>query len=286
MTRFEGAALTWLDRFGRLVLSLALFAGSIAFLVPFYLMVAMALKTPQELATTSAWDWPRNPTLGNFAEVLGNPNFSFFRLALNTFFISIMCTIGVTLSSSMVAYAFARLRFRGRDRLFLLTLSTMMLPGIVTMIPTFVMFAKAQWVNTFLPLIVPAFFGGGAFNIFLMRQFFLTLPRELDEAALIDGAGHLRIFGQILMPLCGPVLATVAVFTFMGSFRDFMGPLLYLNRPEMMTLELGLMTYRGLRGEAWHLIMAGSVIVSIPVIIVFFLGQRYFVKGIALTGGK
>lgn len=263
-----------------------LLVGSISFILPLYLMVAMSLKTAGELATTSNWAWPAQPTLENFATVLTNENVNFMVFTRNTVIIAIISTLGVTLTSALVAYGFARLKFRGRDRLFLIALSTMMLPGIVTMIPSYVMFAKAGWVNTFLPLTVPAFFGGGAFNIFLLRQFFMTLPRELDEAAFLDGATHWTIFSRVVMPLSGPAIATVGVFSFMGAWRDFMGPLIYLNPPELHTLELGLRTYQGLRGEAWHLIMAGSVLVTIPLIVMFFAGQRYFVKGIALTGGK
>ena len=204
----------------------------------------------------------------------------------NSVFLAAVGTLGVVSTSSAVAYAFARIDFMGKDRLFLVLLSTMMLPGIVTMIPSYVLFAKIGWVDTFLPLTVPAFFGGGAYNIFLLRQFYLTLPRELDEAAILDGASHWTIFTRIILPLSGPALATVGIFCFIGSWRDFMGPLLYLNDPAKQTLELGLRTYQSMHNEQWHLLMAGSVLVSIPLIILFFVGQRFFIKGIALTGLK
>jgi multiple sugar transport system permease protein len=148
------------------------------------------------------------------------------------------------------------------------------------------LFKELHWVNTFLPLIVPAWFGGGAFNIFLLRQFFMTIPRDLDEAALLDGASHFKIWWRIIMPLSRPALVTVCLFSFVGAWRDFMGPLIYLNSVEKQTLELGLSTYNSLRAQEWHLIMAGSVLVTIPLIILFFIGQRYFVKGIAMTGIK
>jgi ABC-type glycerol-3-phosphate transport system permease component len=248
-------------------------------------MLVMSLKSQNEVATTSMWAWPRDLTFGNFREVWSNPNVSFLLFLKNTTFITTIVTIGVVLSSSIVAYAFARLDFAGRDRLFLVLLATMMLPGIVTMIPSYVMFAKIGWVNTFYPLTVPAFFGS-AFFIFLLRQFYMGIPREMDEAALLDGAGHWTIFSRIIVPNSKPSLITVGLFTVMGTWRDFMGPLIYLNDPEKQTLEQGLRTYMTLRAEKWHLLMAGSVLVIVPLIIIFFIGQRYFVKGIVMTGGK
>ncbi len=263
-----------------------LLAGSLLFVLPFAMMVFMSLKTPAEIASSPAWAWPKHPTLDNYAQVLSNPNVSFQLFLKNTSLVTFLTTLGVLLSSAAVAYGFARIDFVGRDRLFMVLLSTMMLPGIVTMIPSYVLFAKIHWVNTFLPLWVPAWFGGGAFNVFLLRQFFMGIPRELDEAALLDGAGHWTIFSRVVLPLSGSALATVGVFTFMGSWRDFMGPLLYLNDPDLQTLELGLRTYQTLRNEEWHLIMAASVLVTIPLVAIFFLGQRFFTKGIAMTGLK
>ena len=273
-----------LSRVGVLAL---LFLGSILFLVPFYVMLAIALKTEKELGMTDAWSWPQHPTLQNFAYVLQNPNVSFGLFLRNTALISVLSTVGTLFASSVAAYAFARLRFPGRDRLFLVLLSTMMLPGIVTLIPNYVVMAKVHWVNTFLPLTVPSFFGAGAaFNIFLLRQFFMGIPNELDEAAILDGAGQWTIFSRIVLPLSGAALATVGVLAFIYNWKDFMGPLLYLNSPELQTNELGLSTYNGLNTAKWHLIMAGSVMVMIPIIVIFFVGQRYFVKGLAMTGGK
>ena len=263
-----------------------LFIGSVIFLVPFYVMLAIAFKTEKELGATEIWSWPQHPTFENFKYVIENPNVSFALFLRNTIFVSFTTTLGVLFSSSLVAYAFARLKFAGRDRLFMLLLATMMLPGIVTMIPTYVLFAKLGWVNSFRPLIVPAFFGGGAFNIFLLRQFYLGIPRELDEAAFLDGASYWTIFSRIIAPLSGPVFAVVGMFTFFGTWKDFNGPLLYLNDPELQTNELGLSTYNALQASKWHLVMAGSVLVMIPIVILFFLGQRYFVKGIVMTGGK
>lgn len=278
--------MTLSTRLARGLIAALLIIGSLVFLMPFFTSLAMSLKTPGELSTTAAWAWPKDPTVSNYQEVLSNQNVNFARLFWNTVFIATTSTFGAVISASMVAYAFARVRFAGRDRLFLIVLSTMMLPGIVTMIPTYVLYKYLNWVNTFLPLTVPAFLGGGAFNIFLLRQFFLGIPKELDEAALLDGASHWTIYTRIVMPLSGSALATVGIFAFIYNWRDFMGPLIYLNDVEKQTLELGLSTYNSLRSEQWHLLMAGSVLVTIPLIILFLSGLRYFVKGMAITGFK
>lgn len=262
-----------------------LLLGSLAFLLPFYIMLAMSLKTPAEIATSTVWSWPKSTTWENYREVVTNPNVVFRILLKNTAVIAALSTLGTVVSSVSVAYAFARLRFPGRDRLFLVLLATMMLPGIITLIPSYVMFAKLHWINTFLPLVVPAFFAG-AFNVFLLRQFFLGIPRELDEAALIDGASHARILSSVILPLSGPALATVAIFAFVWTWRDFMGPLLYLNDPDRQTLEVGLRMYQSVNSEQWHLLMAASVLVSLPLLLLFLIGQRAFVKGIVMTGGK
>lgn len=279
-----------MGKLGRLeywLASFLLIGLSVAFLTPFAVSLIMSLKTPKELNTTDIWVLPKAPTTANYQEMLANPNVDFLQLFQNTLLIATISTIGAVLSSAMVAYAFARLNFIGRDKLFLILLSTMMLPGVVTMIPTYVLFKHLHWVNTFLPLTVPAFLGGGAFNIFLMRQFLRSIPMDLDEAAKLDGAGHWTIFWKVLLPLTGPALATVGIFSFIGAWRDFMGPLLYLNDVEKQTLELGLNTYNSMQTTApWHLIMAGSVLVMLPLVVIFIIGQRYFVKGITMTGIK
>ncbi|MBS1704322.1 MAG: carbohydrate ABC transporter permease [Armatimonadetes bacterium] len=274
------------DLAGRITVGLLLLVGSIVFMAPFYLMLTMSLKTRGEIDTTSVWSWPQTVTWDNYKTVLQNPNVNFVQFFKNTVFVAALSTLGCVLSSSMVAYGFARIKFAGRDRLFILVIATMMLPGIVTMIPTYVLYKYLNWVNTYYPLIVPAYFGGGAFNIFLLRQYFMGIPRELDEAAILDGASHWTIFSRVVLPLSGPALATVGIFAFIYNWRDFMGPLLYLNDPQMQTLEVGLSTYNSLRDQQWHLLMAGSVLVSVPLIIIFFVGQRYFVKGIVMSGMK
>jgi len=270
----------------RFILWCVLLVGSVAFMLPLYMMVVMSLKTTQEIAASSVWAWPKHLTWDNFDVVLSNPNAPFFLFFRNSAIIATLSTLGVIVSSSLVAYPFARLRFRGRDRLFVLLLSTMMLPGLVVMIPTFIMYKYLHWVDTFNPLIVPAWFGGGAFNIFLMRQFMMGIPRELDEAAFLDGATHSTIFWRIVMPNSGAALATIGIFAFVYTWKDFMGPLIYLSSPEHQTLELGLRTYQALNQERWELLMAGSVLVMIPLIVMFLLGQRYFVKGIVMSGIK
>jgi multiple sugar transport system permease protein len=270
----------------RALMWITLVAGGILFLFPLYIMLAMSLKMAGEVANTMAWVWPKVPQWENFSKVLSNPNAPFFLFARNTLIIATLGTAGALLSASMVAYAFARLRFKGRDQLFVLVLSTMMLPGSVTMVPGYVLFKYLGWVDTFYPLIVPAFFGGGAYNIFLLRQFFMGIPRDMDEAAIIDGAGFATIFWRIMMPNAGPALATVGIFGFIYNWRDFVGPLIILNSPEKQTLELGLNTYKSLNQEQWELLMAGAVLVMIPLIVIFIAGQRYFVRGIVMTGIK
>ena len=194
------------SQLGRFVVFAVLLVGSLAMLIPFYIMVVISLKTPHEFATTSNLALPVHPTLENYLKVLSNPNVSFRLLLRNTTLIAILNTLGVVLTSSLVAYPFARLNFRGKDRLFLLLLCTMMLPGIVTMIPTYVMFKYFRWIDTFYPLTVPAFFGGGAYNIFLLRQFFMGLPKELDEAALVTRLEQPRVqeAQAQLMAVTGP----------------------------------------------------------------------------------
>ena len=263
-----------------------LFIGAAAMLVPFYIMLAMSLKSPDELNSSSYLDWPQHLAWENYIKVLTNPNVSFPLFFKNTLTIASCATVGALLTSAIVAYPFARLNFDGKDRLFILILSTMMLPGIVTMIPNYVLFKYFHWIDTFYPLIVPAFFGGGAFNIFLFRQFFLSIPKELDEAAMLDGANHLTTFFRIILPQAKPVLATVGVFSFVATWQDFMGPLLYLNDPQKLTLEVGLRSYNGLMGSQYNLVMAGAVLVTLPLIIIYLFSQRYFVRGIVMTGIK
>ena len=210
----------------------------------------------------------------------------FGRYALNTLIITLFSMVGVLLTSSLAAYGFARLRFPGRDVIFMVLLSTLMLPYAVIMIPQYIMFKYLGWIDTYLPLIVPNWFGGGVFNIFLLRQFFRTIPVDLSEAARIDGASELRIYWQIMLPLAGPALAVVAIFTFINTWNDFLGPLIYLSSQTNYTIALGLATFKGMYATQWHYLMAASTVMIVPIIVLFFLAQRYFVQGIVLTGVK
>jgi multiple sugar transport system permease protein len=194
-------------------------------------------------------------------------------------------TIGTLLSCSMAAYAFSRLRWPDRGFIFALLMATMMIPGQVTMIPVFIMFSHLNWVDTFLPLIVPAFFGN-AFFIFLLRQFFLTIPEDLIEAARLDGASEWRVFWTIVMPLSKPALVTVLIFTVLRDWNDFMGPLIYLTSEDHRTLALGLAHLRGVQDTEWGLLMAASLLMILPALALFFAAQRFFIEGIALTGTK
>jgi multiple sugar transport system permease protein len=273
------------------VISLLLLLGiSILFIIPLLWMISTSLKEAQDLVGTR---WiPTRLAWENYVDA-----FSFGmwpQWTLNTVIITVLSVIGQVLSSSLVAYAFSRLRWRGRDALFSIVLATMMLPSVVTMIPQFVLFSNLPafgfmgskvWINTFLPLIVPAF-TGSAFYIFLLRQFMRGIPQDLTDAARIDGAGELRIWWSIIMPMTKPALAVVAIFTFQGAWQDFMGPLLYLQSEKWYTLQLGLRQFEAAAGgaPAWNWLMAASLMVMLPVLIVFIAFQRYFIEGFNFSG--
>jgi len=208
----------------------------------------------------------------------------FARYFVNSLIVSVLATVGNMLSASLVAFGFARLRFPERDKLFILLLTTLMIPFQVTLIPTFILFKNLGWVNTYLPLTVPHFFGISAFYIFLMRQYFMTIPYDLDEAARIDGASSFQIWWGIMVPLSAPALGTVGVFSMLASWNDFLGPLIYMNKPDMRTMALGLQFFVGQYGTRWNQLMAVAVVTTIPVVILFFLAQRFFMRGIAMTG--
>jgi ABC-type glycerol-3-phosphate transport system permease component len=260
-------------------------AIGVLFIVPFFWLIITSLK-PLDQVFTDPPKWIPEPVLWqNYVEALTSPAFPFLRLLRNTLFYSVLSTLGVVLSCSLIAYGFARLDFWGRDVLFGITLSTMMLPGIVTLIPTYILFRWLGWVGTYAPLIVPYFFGS-AFNIFLLRQFFMTIPWELTDAARVDGANELRIFWQVMLPLIKPAVLVVAVFHFMYTWNDFMGPLIYLNNAAEYPLVLGLYAFQTQHGVKWNLMMAASLSVTLPILVLFFVAQRYFIEGITLTGLK
>lgn len=269
-----------------IILFVVAFLGSLLMLAPLYMMLSLSVKSDAEVQS-NPFGLPHHYIWHNYVttwHVPGTDNYFsyFFR---NTLLIAGLTTIGTTLSSSLVAFGFARLRFPGRDRLFLLLLSTMMLPTIVTLMPSYIGFRYLHWIDTFYPLIVPSFFAG-AFNVFLLRQFFMTIPRDLDEAARLDGASYFTIYWKIILPLTKPALITVALFAFIYAWKDLMAPLIYLNSPENQTLELGLRTFLTIHQTDWNLLMAGSVMVLVPLLVLFFIGQRYFVQGIVMQGLK
>lgn len=261
----------------------ALIALSAIFLVPLYWLVSSSLKTD---AQVHAWPpvWVPHPaTLDNYKT--GLTMIDFPRMLGNTLTVAVLSVVGTVLSSSLVAYGLTAMRWRGRDALFYTLLATMMLPGQVTMVPLFVLFAKMGWVDTFLPLTIPHFFGG-AFAIFLMRQFFLGIPRDLSEAARIDGCGPWGVYQRIVMPLSKPVLATVALFTFLGAWNDYLGPLIYLASPENYTLSLGLASFNSQYGSFPGQLMAVTTVMTLPILVLFFLTQKTFIQGMTTSGIK
>lgn len=257
--------------------------GAIVFGLPFFWMLSTSLK-PIEDVFLLPIKWIPNPIKwNNYLEALTAVPFG--RYFINSTKITLFSIIGHLISCTLAAYGFARIPFKGRDILFFLLLGTMMLPSQVTIIPLFIIFKQLGWVNTHLPLYIPSFFGG-AFYIFLLRQYFMTIPTELEEAAIIDGCGYIRIFWDIYLPLSKNALITVVIFSFMGSWNDFFRPLIFINSPDKFTVPLGLAGFRSEMGNYWHYLMAASVVAVIPCILLYFFFQRYFIEGIALTGLK
>jgi len=271
---------------GKALVWLVLLGGASLFIFPLFWTVMTALKSYQEASRYPPVWIPDPPQWGNFVEAWTTLPQPFHVFVLNTYVISALATLGTVVSCSLVAYGFARFRFRGRTALFLILLSTMMLPAQVTMIPVFVFWSKLGLVDTFVPLVLPAWFGINAFAVFLLRQFYMTLPKELDEAAMIDGCSHFGIWWRIIMPLSRPALITVAILTFLGGWNNFLGPLIYLNSLEKYTVSIALNMFRDQFYVRLELLMAASLIHIVPVIIIFFAAQRYFIKGIAMTGLK
>ena len=274
--RFRTAAGNWLTH--GVLLGLL-----VAFLGPFFWLLSTSFKTNVAMFRMPPQWIPDPVTLEHYRDAL--LEFPLIRYTGNTLIIVFFGTLGTVISCSMGAYAFSRLRWPDRGFLFTLLLATMMIPGQVTMIPMYILYSKLHWVDTFRPLIVPAFFGN-AFFIFLLRQFFLTLPEDLFEAARLDGAGELRVFWRIVLPLSKPALLTVIIFSVLRSWNDFMGPLIYLTSAENRTLALGLAHLRGVQATEWGLLMAASFLMVLPAIALFLVAQRFFIEGIALTGTK
>ncbi len=253
-------------------------------LLPFVWLVSSSLKSPEQVfALDSGWI-PKPVQWTNYlAAFQAMPVLLYTR---NTILITLLCILGYLSSGSLVAYAFSRLQWPGRDFFFFILLATMMIPAQVTIIPLFIIFQKLRWINTYYPLILPAYLTGWPFFIFLLRQFFLAIPNELSEAATVDGAGHLQIFWSIVIPLSKPALATVAIFAFLLHWNDFFGPLIYLTEDHLSTLALGLAVFAGKHPSEWSVLMSVSIVMLIPSVLVFFFCQRYFVEGITLTGIK
>lgn len=274
-----------------LLTHIVLIVLSLIFFFPFLWVLSTAVKPITETMKTPPVWIPSHWEFDNFwkAMTYGEDKLGyipFLIYARNTLVICIMVVTGVVVSNSLVAYSFARLRWPGRDVMFAITLATMMVPFPVLMVPQFAMFKEFDWIGTFRPLWVPAWFAS-AFNIFLLRQFFRTLPMQLSEAAKIDGASEWQIFKDIILPLSKPALAVVALFAFMGTWNDFLGPLLYLLDQKTFTLSLGLQFFQSQAGGTdWNLLMAASAVVIAPVIILFFFAQKQFIQGIAVTGMK
>ncbi len=255
---------------------------AVFFILPILWLVTTSLKPESQVFTLNLI--PDNFQWDNYTKIFDRiPFLSYLR---NSTLISLVNIIGVVFSSSIVAYAFSFLEWPGRDKMFYVILGTMLLPLQVTMIPVFVIFKELGWLNTFKPLMIPAFFGGGAFNIFLMRQFFLSIPKSLIDAARIDGCSEFRIYATIVMPLTKPAIATVAILTFLFVWNDFLGPLIYLSDQVKGTLALGLAQFAGQQQPEWALLMAASILMMLPVVILFFLFQKYFIRGFMLSGIK
>lgn len=266
------------------LLHFVLAAGALLMLFPLYWMISTAFKP-----MTQYYDWPPRwipnpPSLEAFQQVLAM--YPWPRFGVNTLTITAAAMLGSLLSCSVVAYGFSYFRAPGRDLLFIILLSQMMLPGVVTMVPTFILFRKLGWIDTYLPLTVPSYFASPLY-VFLLRQFFRTLPPELPDAAKIDGCGEFSILWRIVLPLCGPVLTAIAIFQFQAHWNDFMAPLIYLNTWKKYTLALALNTLRGEpQGSTPTQIMAGGTLMTLPVILVFAIFQRYFIRGVVLSGIK
>jgi multiple sugar transport system permease protein len=265
---------------GSWLLAIFLIPTAILMLMPFVWMVATSLKS-----AGAVFEYPPNfiqnpPQWHNYQRVF--EVLPFARFFLNSLFVASAVTLLQLVTCSMAAYAFARLQFRGRDALFLGYLGTLMIPAQVVIIPNFILLRYLGWIDTYQALILPAAFS--AFGTFLLRQYFLTIPRELEDAAVVDGANHFQIYARIILPLSGPALSALAIFTFLFNWNSFLYPLVVTNSVSMSTLTVGLNTLQGQYNTAWTLLMAGSVIALLPVLTVFVLAQRYFIRGITLTG--
>ncbi len=282
-TAFKGS-MTTTRRVERAVGLILLIGLSALFMIPLVITLSDSLKSFAEIYKVPRVWIPHPPRFQNYLAIF--QVLPFHRFILNTVAITAMALFGQVLSACMVGYSFARMRWPFRDFFFVALLSTIMLPPQVTLIPVFILFNKIGWVNTWLPLIVPAYFGGGVFNIFLMRQFFKTIPVDLEDAARIDGCSTYRLFLTIMLPLAKPAIATICVLSFVGFWNDFQGPLIYLSDYLKYPISMGMYMFKSTESMFAHYVMAACLVAVIPVIILFFCAQHYFVKGIVLTGIK
>lgn len=278
----------WRRRIFIIFVYVLLAIGAFSMIVPFVWMISTSFKSLNDVFVfPPQWipdpiQWEHYPKLFEL--------FNFGRYYLNSMIVTVGRMIGMFITSTLAAYAFARLRFPGRNILFFMLLSTLMIPFAALLVPTFVLMKNLHWINTYWALIIPQGLGafGGAFNVFLLRQFFLTIPKELEESAIIDGAGPFRVFWSVMLPLVKPALATLAIFAFTSAWGDFLYPLIVTNTDNMKVLSLGIAGFRGLREgmTQWPLMMAASTVSIVPTVLVFLLAQKYFIEGIAMTGLK
>jgi len=268
-----------------LVVYIVLTIAALAFIAPLAWMFSTSLKPLQETMSLPPRWIPTEIQWKNYPEAIEEMKY-FWRYTGNTLLVCVLSVFGTVSSSALVAYGFSRIEWRGRDQVFVVLLATMMIPFPVTMVPVYGLFKELGWIGTFKPLWAPAFFAG-AFNVFLLRQFFLALPKDISEAARIDGCSEIGIFLRIILPLCKPALLVVALFQFLFSWNDFLGPLIFLTEQRDFTLALGLQSFQSQQGgTAWHHLMAASTLVLLPVLLLFFLTQKSFIEGISTSGGK
>ncbi len=269
---------------GRPASYLVLCFFALLFLTPLVWMASVSLKSPEEVLSPDVL--PQHPQLSAYRDLVRSEHFDFLLYARNTLIILLLSLPGVLISCSIAAYGFARIRFRGRGVMFAICLATMMIPFPVIMVPTYMIFSHLDWIGTYKPLWVPAWFGN-AFSIFLLRQFFMGIPRDLEESATLDGCSRWACFWRIILPLSTPALAVVALFHCLAVWNDLVGPLVYLTHQEQFTLALGLQTLQNRAGDTpWNQLMAASVMIILPVLLLFLLAQRTFIRGIATTGMK
>ncbi len=273
---------SWLSKYSRYIV---LIIGSIIFMFPLYWLIITSFKTDSTMFQMPPSLFPNPWEFSHYSKMFRY--FPFIKFLLNTLVLVGINLAGVLLTAPLVAYSMSRIKWPGRDLCFFILLATIMLPSQVTLIPLYVTFTKLKMIDTYVPLTIGSWFGGGAFNVFLIRQFFLTIPPDLEESAKIDGAGVFLIYRKIMLPLITPVLATVSIFVFMNTWNDFMGPLIYLNNQEIIPLSIALQLFnQQLNGTDYGMLFAASVLMVVPVIVFFFLGQRKFIEGIVLTGMK